>query len=703
MIRRFFPQVTSMLNSTFANKAPNSLNATALNGFRQVKSDNEIESFVEQLNTKLPKNAETPKISVIIPVYGMIGHTLNCLKSIADNPPKVSFEIIVIDDKSQDGSVHWLRKINKIRLLENSKNLGFIRSCNSAAHEARGEFLHFLNNDTFVTAGWLDNLYETFFNFSNVGLVGSKLIYPDGSLQEAGGILWNDGSAWNYGNRGESNKPEYSYARQVDYCSGASLLIRKATFHNFNGFDELFLPAYCEDSDLAMKISSSGQKVIYQSNSIVFHLEGGTSGTDLEVGPKAFQVINSGKLADRWSEALSTHNPNGLNPTNEKDRFRIGRVLVLDHDVPQPDRDAGSLTAVNMMILLREFGYQVTFASGNGLNYHGKYVPLLQKLGIEVLYQPYVHSLQGHLETTSNEYDLALIFRPLVAEESISIIRSFSPGTRILYHTVDLHFLRLEREGELLGDELSQVNAEKFKKLELSLVRDADLSIVHSQVEFDILRKLDVDTEKLMVFPLLLNMPKIHTRFDERSGIVFFGNFNHAPNTDAIQYFCKEVFPHIRKMNPGITLTIIGSNVNKKIISLAAENIIVKGFIEDLDEAICQHRLSIAPLRYGAGIKGKVGKSLACGTPVVASSIAAEGMGLRDKTGVIVADDQIAFAEAVCKLYGDKLAWDELSASGRDFASSTWGFAAGLDYTSQILNRLELPWISSIPDENLLL
>jgi len=145
------------------------------------------------------KNSPKPIVSIIIPIYGQIGFTIRCLKSISVNLPKRTFEIIVIDDASKDNSLEILRFIKGIKVFKNSTNRGFIYSCNFGAKKARGEYLHFLNNDTQVTEGWLDYLIQTFEDFPGTGLVGSKLVYPNGKLQEAGGIIWKDGSAWNFG------------------------------------------------------------------------------------------------------------------------------------------------------------------------------------------------------------------------------------------------------------------------------------------------------------------------------------------------------------------------------------------------------------------------------------------------------------------------------------------------------------------------
>ena len=214
---------------------------------------------------------------------------------------ELAYEVIVVDDHSTDDTHEIIGRIPGLVYLRGETNAGFIASCNRGAAAARGKYLVFLNNDTTVTEGWLSALRETFEFEPQAGLVGSKLVYPDGRLQEAGGIIWRDGSGWNRGKFQDPTKPEFNYLREVDYCSAASLMIPAALFADLGGFDPKYAPAYYEDTDLAFKVRQGGRKVLYQPLSVVLHHEGVTSGTDTSSGTKQYQEVNRATFATAWS------------------------------------------------------------------------------------------------------------------------------------------------------------------------------------------------------------------------------------------------------------------------------------------------------------------------------------------------------------------------------------------------------------------
>ena len=614
-----------------------------------------------------------PEFSIVIPCHNQHLYTFHCLKSILDHLADERVEVIVVDDESSDETSAMLAGISGITVLRNDENMGFIKTCNRGAEAANGEYLVLLNNDTEVTAGWLRAMRDTFTEFPDAGMVGAKLLYADNGLQEAGGIVWQDGSAWNFGRRDDPSKPEYSYCRRVDYCSGACLMLPLADFRALNGFDELYVPAYYEDTDLAFRIRDTGKQVYFQPNARVYHFEGISSGTDLTSGMKQYQVVNRDKFFERWQQTLASHRPNGKLPLLEKDRGADQRILVIDARVLMPDQDSGSLRMFNVLKILRNMGHKVTFVPSN-LHYDPHYTPLLQAAGIECRNRPHETLVEDYLEQHGSEFNTVILSRADYADRYINPVREHCPAARIVFDTVDLHFLREQREAELSGKEEDMNSATLRKVQELNIARKADITLVVSPVEIELFREEapDVDVR------LLSNIHSIYPTagsFAERQDILFIGGYEHPPNVDAMTWFLDEIMPRVVEANPAIRLHIVGGHLPEALAARASDNVLIDGFVADITPLFNSIRLSIAPLRYGAGVKGKINSSLSYGVPMVATSMAAEGMGLVHEKDILIADDPEAFAREVVRLYDDEALWQQLSVAGKQNIEDRFSFA----------------------------
>ena len=609
--------------------------------------------------------SQNPTVSIVIPVYNQFHYTYACLRSIAQHSGDIPYEVLIANDCSTDLTTRLEEIVGGVKVITNEKNLRFLRNCNHAAKEAKGKYILFLNNDTQVQPNWLHPLIDLIESDEAIGMVGSKLIYPDGRLQEAGGILWKDASAWNYGHCQNPAMPEYNYVKEVDYISGAAIMIRTDLWKQLGGFDETFVPAYCEDSDLAFQVRAAGYKVMYQPKSVVVHFEGVSNGTDTSSGQKAYQIVNQKKFYEKWKDVLEhEHNPNGVDSFRARDRsLRKKTLLMIDHYVPQFDKDAGSRSMFQYLKLFVSQGYNVKFL-GDNFYQHEPYTTILQQMGIEVLYGVwYRDHWREWIEQNAADFDYIFLSRPHITVKYVDFMKE-KTRAKLVYYGHDLHFLREQKKYESTGDPKALEASIKFKKMESSIFEKVDTIYYLNNEELENVATIAPAAHVVKsVINIFEEIPDVDYVPGDRRDILFVGGFGHDPNVDAILWAVQEIMPRIWDADPDIKLRVVGSNATKEVMDLASDRVILEGFVPDetLQKIYASSRVVLVPLRYGGGIKGKVVEAMRYGLPVVTTETGAEGLDGIERFVPIAQKTPEDMAEKLLSLYHDDAALIRIS------------------------------------------
>ncbi len=344
------------------------------------------------------------------------------------------------------------------------------------------------------------------------------------------------------------------------------------------------------------------------------------------------------------------------------------------------------------MRIFQDLGYRVTFLPARDLTPAGAYTDDMRRQGIECVSLPAATTAERYLRENAGVFPVVLLYRAPFAHVYIDLIRRYTPKTQIILNTVDLHFLREEREAALLGSTKSIKSARTTKRLELAAIRKVDCTIVLSRAEHEILQDLVPEAYKQFI-PLTQPVPGREAPFESRENVVFVGGFAHKPNVDAVHYLVREIWPLVRRELPDVGLIVVGSSVPDEVLSLgdAAAGVEIRGFVPDLASLLRDCRLTVAPLRYGAGMKGKVVNSLAHGVPCVATTMAVEGTGLVDGRDILVADDPSSYARAIVSAYTEAELWVHLSDNGVAFAEENFSIGAVTATVRDMLRTLGLP------------
>ncbi len=607
---------------------------------------------------------ENPRVSVIIPAYKGLEDLLNCLRSLAAfRLTEPSFEIIIVDDCPAAPVNQDIPSSPGLIKLSNEENLGFLLTCNRGASVARGEYLCFLNSDTIVTPRWLATLVEALEDDPQAGLTGCMLLNVDGTIQDAGWRILQNGWGEPIGRNASVHDGAYNYRRETDCVTGACFVTPTALFRRMNGLDTLYVPAFYEEFDYAFRARQLGMRTVYEPRSRVVHLGSTSYGAERR---DQLSQINHAKFIERYASILKTQ------PAGTEDEYILRNpgtaplLLVVDYAVPRPDRHAGDVTMLQYLSLLREIGWRVVYAPANG-----KSDPLaterLGTMGIEILHGPV--TLAAWLRQNGALVKEVLLARPEIASRLIALVRS-TTSARISYYTHDLHYLRLMRQAETEKSAEVAAEAKRMKETETAIFSQVDCVLSPSRDEAEIISGLAPGRQVEALLPYFFREDDIRAydapHFAPLSSVLFVGGFPHLPNVDAALFIAQEIMPRVWARVPSAHLVLAGYAPPPQVRELAGERVTVTGQVPSLDPYYADARVVLAALRYGGGVKGKVVEAMRMGAPVVSTTVGAEGIGIVDGRDAVVADDAEGLAAAVVSLLEDADRCAALSAAGAD-------------------------------------
>lgn len=632
-------------------------------------------------------HSNSPLVSVIVPTHDHFEDVVRCMESIAAAGDSAPLEVIIVDDASGQRHASLLQSIRGARTLRLDENRGFAGAVEAGVAASTGQFIMLLNNDTEVLPGWIDSLVSELHDHPLTGIVGSKIVRPDLLLQEAGCIMWSDGSGFQYGSGESPFDFEYNFRREVDYCSGAALLVRRSLWDELGGFDDRFSPAYYEDADLCFAARDLGYAVVFEPSSILFHNEGSSHGTDGS-GTKRFQFRNKELFRDKWNLALLSHGlprdqGDGSALIRFRERRRTRHAILIDHRVPAPDQDAGSLRIVRVMEGLLERGYVVHFVPANRLRSE-PWSRTLELRGVEVITgkEP---DVVRHLEAIGTMADFIVLSRPDVLAQHLTMVLTHLPTVPLVFDMVDAHTLRLRRAAASLGRPELEEDANRYERLEAAAARISDVVITVSQEDTDFITDVARVPLRTVCIPTIHYAEAQGPGFDARSGLLFVGGFEHTPNVDAALYLIHELLPLIRDRIGDVNVTVAGSKPPAMLTELTAEGVTITGWVPDLRPLYDRARVSVAPLRFGAGVKGKIGEALSFGLPTVTTTIGIEGIDLVGGRDILVGDTAASFADRVAEAYLSQLVWEGLRFHGAQAIERQFGREASSARIDQLL------------------
>ncbi len=620
-----------------------------------------LEEFLTSGARLLIPTIEEPHISVILVVCNRAELTLPCLRSLAERT-RIGFELIVIDNGSTDRTTALFDRVDGAGVYRNEENLYFIHAVNQGAALARGAHLLLLNNDAILLPGAIDSLAATIESSPDIGAVGGKIVFLDGRLQEAGSIIWNNGTCFGYGRGDDPLAPPYMFRRDVDYCSGALLLMRKNLFEQLGGFDEVFSPAYYEETDYCVRLWDAGYRVVFEPGAAILHYEFASRSQE---EASELQTRHRQLFVERNQARIDTYrSKSDANVVHARTAGKwMQRILVIDDRVPHPHLGSGFPRAHRMLTRLVEWNNLVTMYPTAVIDEDWSRAYSDVPREVEIMLHSGEGGLQGFLEERRNFYDVIVVSRPHNMEKLASHLKrhpEWFSKTQIVYDAEAIFAAREVRKHEILGNPKEARKHQELLLKEIKLAQSANTVVSVSEGEAQSFRGNGV--ESVHVLGHAFAVDPTPERFNERSGFLFVGAVHDdaSPNGDAVIWLGEEILPKIRLALAGVSLTVVGINQSDRLWSMASDTLQILGPRKELRSLYADKRIFIAPTRFSAGVPHKIHEAAAYGIPVVATPLLADQLGWTDGEELLVGETADELAKRSIELYTDPALWEKI-------------------------------------------
>jgi len=635
----------------------------------RARTDADLRALLEGTGRVCLPASARPRVSVVLVLWNQAAFTLACLRGLASEHD-VPIEVVIVDNASTDETGALLDRVDGARVIRNTDNVGFLKAVNQAVPETIGEHVLLLNNDAVMRPGSLLAAVRALESDTSVGAVGGRIVLPNGRLQEAGSIIWRDGSCLGYARDLAPEAGEAMFRRDVDYCSGAFLLFRRKTFLDLGGFDESFAPAYYEEADFCMRLRAAGLRVIYEPLAVIDHFEFGSAGKSEHA--LAQQRKNHGAFRSKHAAVLDAAHepPDPARTLTARQRLPAGTetVLVIDDRVPLPPLGAGYPRACTLLRAIAESGRFVTFYPLDTPDEDWDETYTWLPRGVEVAMGKGRLGLEAFLRERRTYYDTVIVSRPhnmRTVRELMDANPNVRPTGRLIYDAEAVFAVRDLHKSRLAGHDAAETaRAQDAILAELSLAEGAAQVVSVSEMEAARFRGAGHADVHVLGHSLVTHpTPRPVT---DRHGLLFVGALKDedSPNVDSLLWFHREVLPLIRgRLGRAADVMVAGRDDAPSIRGLRGQGLTLLGRVPDLTDLYDKARVFIAPTRYAGGIPHKIHEAAAHGLPVVATPLLAEQLGWRDGADLLVGGTPEAFADQIARLYTDDALWETVRAN----------------------------------------